>query len=325
VFNGFSPYFYQTYSSFSEGDLNKISLAIEIAGLKLRNPTMNAAGILGISPSILSRVYKSGAGAVVTKSIGPFPRRGHKNPTIVTVDAGTLNAMGLPNPGVDYFVKEIQRLKKMKIPIVASFFGGSVQEFAEVGKKLDIAGADAIELNASCPNVQEELGMLAGDAYNVEKVTAIVKEVTTKPVFVKLSPNVTNIKEIAKAAEAGGADAITAVNTLIGMKLDINLKKPILYNVTGGLSGPALKPVAIRCVWEVAQTVNIPIIGCGGIVNWEDAIEYFLCGASAVEIGYAIYTRGIKVFKEITEGIEFYLKENGFSRIEEIVGLAHEK
>lgn len=305
--------------------MNKISLAINIAGLKLRNPTMNAAGVLGMSSSILSKVYQSGAGAVVTKSIGPLPRRGHKNPSIVTVKAGTLNAMGLPNPGVDYFVKEIQHLKKMKIPIVASFFGGSIQEFAEVGRKLDKAGADAIELNASCPNVQEELGMLAADPNNVEDVTATVKKATSKPVFVKLSPNVTKIKRIAKAAELGGADAITAVNTLKGMKIDINLKKPILSNVTGGLSGPALKPVALRCVWEVAHAVNIPIIGCGGIVNWKDAIEYFLCGASAIEIGYAIKTRGINVFTEITDGIEYYLKENGFSHVKEIIGLAQEK
>jgi dihydroorotate dehydrogenase (NAD+) catalytic subunit len=285
---------------------------------------MNAAGVLGMSPPILKRVYESGAGAVISKSIGPEPRKGHSNPTLVRVDCGVLNAMGLPNPGVEYYSEEIKTIKEMGIPIVASFFGGSMNEFADVARQLSDAGADALELNASCPNVADELGMLAADAENVENVTAAVREETKLPLFVKLSPNITDIKSIALAAERGGADAITAVNTLKGMVIDINLRRPVLANVTGGLSGPAVKPVALRCVWEVAQSVNIPVIGCGGITCGKDAVEYFLAGASALEVGAAVMTRGIGVYKEIANGIAEYMEENGFSRVEEMVGIAQQ-
>lgn len=304
--------------------MSKVSLAVDIAGFKIRNPTMNAAGVLGISPSLLKRVYDSGAGAVITKSLGPVPRRGHPNPTVVSVASGILNAMGLPNPSAEYFVDELKILKELGIPVVASFFGGSVQEFAEMAYVLSRAGVDALELNASCPNVAEEMGMLAADAENIEKVTAAVKNETKLPVFVKLSPNVTNIKSIAKAAEWGGADAITAVNTLKGMVIDINFRRPVLANITGGLSGPAVKPVAIRCVYEVAQAVEIPIIGSGGVTSGDDAIEYFLAGASAVEIGTAVMTHGMNVYKDVNRGIKKYLEENGFSSVKEVVGLAHE-
>lgn len=304
--------------------MSKLSLAVEISGLKLRNPLMNAAGVLGMTPDILKRVYDSGAGAVISKSIGPEPRKGHPNPTLVRVECGALNAMGLPNPGVDYFVEEIQEIKKMGVPIIASFFGGSTQEFAEVAYKLSRAGADALELNASCPNVAEELGMLAADAASVEKVTAAVRDETKLPLFVKLSPNVTNIKSIAVAAEWGGADAITAVNTSKGLAIDINLKRPILANVTGGLSGPAVKPVSLRCVWEVAQAVKIPVIGCGGITTGRDAIEYILAGASALEVGTAVMTHGLTIYKEIADGITDYMENNGFTSIDEMVGLAHD-
>jgi dihydroorotate dehydrogenase (NAD+) catalytic subunit len=285
---------------------------------------MNAAGILGMSPLILKRLYESGAGAVISKSIGPEPRRGHPNPTLVRVDCGALNAMGLPNPGIDYFVEEIKEIKKIGFPLVASFFGGSTQEFVDVAYKLSRAGADALELNASCPNVAEEFGMLAADPTNVEKVTAAVREETKLPLFVKLSPNVTNIKSIAIAAEWGGADAITAVNTLKGIAIDANLRRPILANITGGMSGQAVKPVALRCVWEVSEAVNIPVIGCGGITTGLDAIEYILAGASALEIGTAIMTHGIDVYKDIANGIAHYMHMNGFSKIEEMVGLAHD-
>jgi dihydroorotate dehydrogenase (NAD+) catalytic subunit len=284
---------------------------------------MNAAGVLGMSPLILKRVYDSGVGAVISKSIGPKPRKGHPNPTLIRVDCGALNAMGLPNPGVEYFVEEIKEIKRMGIPIIASFFGGSTEDFVEVAYQLTRAGADALELNASCPNVADELGMLAADAGNVEKVTAAVKEETKLPVFVKLSPNVTNIKSIAIAAEWGGADAITAVNTLKGMAIDVNMRRPVLANITGGMSGPAVKPIALRCVWEVAQAVNLPIIGCGGITTGTDAVEYFLAGASALEVGTAIMAHGLGVYKEITDGIAEYMDQNGFSKIEEMVGLAH--
>lgn len=300
----------------------KLSLAVDVGGLRLRNPTMNAAGVLGMNPPLLKRVYDSGAGAVITKSIGPEPRGGHMNPTLVSTSYGVLNAMGLPNPGADYFVDSLKSLKGLGVPVVASFFGGDVEEFASVAEMLSETGADALELNASCPNVMEELGMLASDCLNVERVTAAVREVTSLPLFVKLSPNVTDIGAIAKAAEAGGADAITAVNTLKGMAIDVDFMKPVLTNVTGGLSGPAVKPVGLRCVWEVAQAVDLPVIGCGGITSARDAVEYLLAGASAVEIGTAVMTQGMNVYGDVAQGIESYLREHGFSSIKEVVGLA---
>ena len=303
--------------------MSQLSLAVSIAGLKLRNPTMNAAGVLGISAPLLRRVYDGGAGAVVTKSLGGAQRMGHSNPTLVSVEGGALNAMGLPNPGAEYFVDMIRELKGEGVPVVASFFGGTIEEFREVASVLSEAGVDALEVNVSCPNVAEELGMLGADPVNTEKVTEAVKEVARSPVIVKLSPNVTDICEIAVAAERGGADAITAVNTLKGLAVDADLRKPILTNVTGGLSGPALKPVALRCVWEIYEAVEIPIIGCGGISSGRDAVEYLLSGATAVQIGTAAMDGGFDVFGEIAEGIGGYLSENGFKGVKEIVGLAH--
>jgi len=305
-------------------EMSQLSLSVDVAGLRLRNPTMNAAGVLGISAPLLRRVYEGGAGAVVTKSLGPEPRRGHLNPTMVIVEGGVLNAMGLPNPGAEYFVEAIKALKSDGVPVVASFFGASIQDFRDVAELLSEAGVDALEVNVSCPNVQEELGMLGADCPNTEKVTSAVKEVSKSPVFVKLSPNVTDIAEIARAAERGGADGITAVNTLKGMAIDAEFRRPILTNVTGGLSGPTVKSVALRCVWDVAQAVDLPVIGCGGVTNWRDAVEYMLAGASAVEVGTAVRERGFGVYKEITIGLERYLEANGFSRAEDIVGLAQE-
>lgn len=300
-------------------------LAVEVAGLRLRSPTLNASGVLGMSAPLLKRVYDSGAGAVVTKSLGPAPRNGHVNPTLVEVDGGVLNAMGLPNPGVDGYLDELRELKGEGVPVVASFFASTVDEFQAGAKALCGAGADALELNLSCPNVGGEPGMCAADAVSVERVTAAVKTVASSPVFVKLSPNVTDIACIAVAAERGGADAITAVNTLKAMAIDADFRRPILTNVTGGLSGPALKSVALRCVWEIAESVKIPIIGCGGVTSWRDAVEYILAGASAVEIGTGVMYEGFEVYGKINEGIEKYLKENGFAGVEEVVGVAHRK
>ncbi len=307
-----------------EDGMSQLSLAVNVAGLRLRNPVMNAAGVLGMSAPLLKRVYDGGAGAVVTKSLGPVPRRGHRNPTLISFEGGALNAMGLPNPGAEYFIEAIRDLKGEGIPVVASFFGASLDDFREVASILSEAGADALELNVSCPNVEEEMGMLGADPVNTERVTAIVKEVAESPVFVKLSPNVTDISEIARAAERGGADAITAVNTLKGIAVDVDLRRPVLTNVTGGLSGPAVKPVALRCVWEVAGAVDIPVIGCGGISRWRDAVEYLLCGATAVEVGTAAMERGLDVYGEIADGIRGYLEENGYREVKEVVGLARE-
>jgi dihydroorotate dehydrogenase (NAD+) catalytic subunit len=317
------PYAYHRETNTVE-IMTKVKLNVDIAGFKMENPCMNAAGVLGMTPSILKRVYESGAGAVITKSIGPEPREGHPNPTLVPYEYGALNAMGLPNPGAEYFSDEIRQLKEMGVPVVASFFGGSVEEFVDVAIILSDAGSDALELNGSCPNVAEEMGMLAADAENVEIVTAAVKDETDIPLFVKLSPNVTDITSIAESAERGGADAITAVNTLKGMAIDIDFRRPILTNITGGLSGQAVKPVALRCVWEISEAVNIPVIGCGGINSWRDAIEYLLAGATALELGTALMNDELSIYRRICEGISLYLQKHGFNELKEVVGLAHE-
>ena len=300
-------------------------LAVEVAGLKLRSPTMNASGVLGMSAPLLKRVYDSGAGAVVTKSLGPVARPGYINPTVIEVEGGILNAMGLPNPGVEGYLEELRELKGEGVPVVASFFATTVQEFQSDAKALARAGADALELNLSCPNVEGEPGMCAADALSVERVTRSVKQVVQIPVFVKLSPNVTDIAGIAVAAEKGGADAITAVNTLKAMAIDADFRRPVLSNVTGGLSGPAIKSVALRCVWEIAEVVKVPIIGCGGVANWRDAIEYMLAGASAVEIGTAVMNHGFEVYGEVNDGVAHYLSENELGSVSEVVGLAHKR
>ena len=303
--------------------MSQLSLAVEIAGVKLRNPTLNAAGVLGMSTALLERVYEGGAGAVVTKSLGLHPRSGHKNPTLIELDVGVLNAMGLPNPGVEEFSDSIRKLKEKNIPVVASFFGASIDEFREAAGVLCDAGAAALELNCSCPNVIEEMGMLGADPVNTEAVTKAVKDVVDLPVFVKLSPNVTDIVSIALAAERGGADAITATNTLKGIAVDVDARRPILTNITGGISGPALKPVALRCVWDIYKAVHIPIIGSGGINTWRDAVEYLLCGATGLEVGTAVIRHGLDVYGEIADGIAGYLEMNGFNKVQDIVGLAH--
>ena len=298
-------------------------MVVEFAGLRLRSPTMNASGVLGMSAPLLRRVYESGAGAAVTKSLGPTGRPGHSNPTVVEVEGGVLNAMGLPNPGVGYFADEVRELKREGITVVSSFFASTLKEFSESARALSEAGSDALELNLSCPNVEGEVGMCAADAASVERVTAAVKAASDKPVFVKLSPNVTDIVQIAVAAEKGGADAITATNTLKAMAIDADFRRPVLANVTGGLSGPALKPVSLRCVWEIFDAVEIPIIGCGGVSGWRDAVEYLLAGASAVQIGAAVRDGGFEVFGEVNAGVLEYMRRNSYGSVAEIVGGAH--
>jgi dihydroorotate dehydrogenase (NAD+) catalytic subunit len=299
------------------------SLATEVAGIKLRNPTILASGVLGISGSILRRVAEAGAGAVVTKSLGLTPRTGFKNPTIVELEVGLLNAMGLPNPGAEEFLNDISIAEKGGVPVIASIFGSNLEEFSKVARIVVKGGVDAIELNLSCPHVSTTGLQLGQDASLVKELVENVKCEVNIPVIAKLSSNVSSIAEIARAAEKGGADAITAINTLRAMAIDINVKKPILANGIGGLSGPAIKPVGVRCVYEVFEAVKIPILGAGGVTEGKDAIEYILAGASAVQIGTAVATRGIEVFRNVSEEVKEYMKENGYKEISELVGQAH--
>ena len=300
-------------------------LMVEIAGLKLPNPTMLAAGILGLTGASLRDAAAKGAGAVVTKSVGLKPRTGYPNPTVVQVCCGLLNAVGLPNPGVHHFAEEIKELKQSEIcvPVIASVFGFSAQEFAKAAAIMAKAGADAIELNVSCPHVKETGSEIGQHPKLVAEVVKEVKKAINKPTIVKLTPNATNIVEVAQSAVNAGADAITAINTVRAMAIEIETTQPILANKIGGLSGPAIKPIAVRCVYEIYETINVPIIGCGGVTNWRDAVEFMLAGASAVQIGTAIASEGLDVFKSVTKGIASYLQRKGFRSVKQIVGLSH--
>ena len=299
-------------------------LEVEVAGLKFRNPVLLAAGILGMTAESLIRVAEAGAGGLVTKSIGLKPRKGYPNPTVVQVSCGLINAMGLPNPGIKTFSEEIREVKRrVKVPLIVSVYGYSAEEFAETADLAVEAGADAVELNISCPHVEgtgEEIGQ---NPELLKEVVSKVKRRISKPIFVKLSPNVTDIAQLAETAVKAGADAITAINTVRAMKIDIKTGRPILANRIGGLSGPAIKPIAVRCIYEIYERVRVPIFGCGGILNWRDSIEFILAGASAVQVGTAIALRGLEVFRAISKGIEAYIKKKGFRSVGEIVGLSH--
>lgn len=299
-------------------------LSVSLADLRLANPTILASGILGYSAETLKSIVEGGAGAVLTKSVGLKPRVGYANPTIAQTSCGLINAMGLPNPGIDEFVKEIREAKTgLNVPLIVSIYGFSAEEYATVARKAVDAGADAVELNVSCPHVRETGSEVGQNPKILAEVVGKVKAAVDKPVIVKLSPNVTSIVEIAEAAVKAGADAITAINTVKAMAIDTETTMPILSNKIGGLSGPAIKPIAVRCVYEIYEHVKVPIIGCGGIVNWRDAVEFLLAGASAVQIGTAVAQKGPNVFRAVTRGINVYLKRKGFESVNKIVGLSH--
>jgi len=298
-------------------------LKTQIVGLKLRNPTVLASGILGISADSLREVANAGAGAITTKSVGLKSREGYANPTVIQVQCGLLNAVGLSNPGIYKFSEEIKELSDLQVPLIVSVYGFSSEEYAEVAAVAAESGADAIELNLSCPHVKGAGTEIGQDSHMVAEVVNTVKDIMKKPILAKLTPNVADIAELAKAAVSAGADAITAINTVKAMAIDIETSKPILANKIGGLSGGAIKPIAVRCVYEVYEAVDVPIIGCGGIRTWRDAVEFMQAGASAVAIGSAIAFEDLAVFRNVAEGIDSYLKKKGYGSVKEIVGLAH--
>src|SRR2546425_4162828 len=297
--------------------------ATTIAGLKLRNPTMLASGFLDETGGTLLRVCQAGAGAVVTKSIGPEPRAGNTNPTIVELDVGMLNAMGLPNPGMEDFGPEVKIALDGGATVIGSVFGRDPDEYAAVAERLTAYGVHAIELNLSCPHAKGLGTEIAEDPEAVREFTAAVKSKVSLPVMPKLSPNVSDIAAFARAAEDGGADAIVAINTLKAMAISPELKTPILANVVGGLSGPAIRPVGVRCVYEIFEAVDAPIIGVGGVETGRDALEYILAGARAVQIGTGLATRGLSVFSDVALEVAAYLDENGIKSVESLVGAAH--
>jgi dihydroorotate dehydrogenase (NAD+) catalytic subunit len=297
-------------------------LETNISGLNLKSPIILASGVLGVSYSSMMRVINAGAGAVTTKSIGPKARKGYKNPSIIEVYPGTfMNSVGLGNPGIDEFVAEIRKIKEYAIPLIVSVFGDSNENYLEVAKKAEKAGADAIEINISCPHAEvSSIGIDKNLTYNIVEY---LKDNLSVPLFVKLNPNVTNLNEIALAAEKGGADAVVAINTLAAMKIDVNTKRTVLSHGSGGLSGKAIHPIAVKKVYDLFKCLKIPIIGCGGIDSWEDVVEFFLAGASAVQIGTALYKK-IEVVNEINKRLITYLKEHEFASINEIKGLTHQ-
>ncbi len=258
--------------------------------------------------------------------MGLDPRIGYSNPTVVQVEAGLINAMGLPNPGIDVYAQEIKFSKTiLRVPLIVSVFGYSAEEYALVAKRAVDAGADAVELNVSCPHVKQTGAEIGQNPKLLSDVVQMVKATVSKPLIVKLSPNVTDITVLAQAAVEAGADALTVVNTLKAIAIDTETMLPILSNVKGGLSGPALKPVALRCVYDIHEAYNdVPIIGCGGISDWRDAVEFFLAGASAVQIGTAVAI-DTEVFQTINKGVETYLRRKHFGSVKDIVGLAHHK
>jgi dihydroorotate dehydrogenase (NAD+) catalytic subunit len=303
-------------------------LSTSLAGIKLRNPTVLASGILGTTGSSLIRVAKEGAGAVTTKSVSLKERKGHPTPVITTFDAGMLNAVGLSNPGVEESLPEIEKaVEGAGVPVIASIFASTVKEFGEIVEKVSEAGPHIIEVNISCPNVQDEFGRpFACDPGISSLLIKKVKKKTKLPVFVKLSPNVSSIAEVAMAVKKEGAEGITAINTVgPGMQINIEAARPVLSNGAGGVSGPAIKPIAVRCVYDIYKATKLPIIGTGGVTNARDAIEMIMAGASAVGVGTGIYYRGTKIFGEICKGMEEFMEKEGYSSIEEMRGIAHEK
>lgn len=300
------------------------SLEVTIGKLSLRNPTVLASGVMDETAGSLLKVARAGAGAIVTKSIGSEPRKGYPNPTIVELDDGYINAMGLSNPGIEAFAAEMLEVRSCPVPVIGSIFGSSAKEFSFLASKMQDYGAAAVELNLSCPHAKG-YGMEIGvDSEMVAAVVREAKSVCSIPVFAKLTPNTHQLKDLAKAVETAGADAIVTVNTVKAMAISVEMRRPILSNKGGGLSGPAIKPIGLRCVYDIYSTVNIPIIGVGGVENWRDAVEYIMAGASAIQVGSGVGRVGLQVFESICSGMKDFMDREGFGSVNEMVGVAHE-
>ena len=295
-------------------------LKVEISGMKLKNPVIAASGTFGFGREYSEYIDLNKLGGISVKGLTLKPREGNKPPRIAETPAGILNSIGLQNPGVDAFIKdELPFLKQYDTAIIANIAGNTIEEYCELAEKLSDTDIDAFELNVSCPNVKEGGIAFGQDPKRVEAITKQVKKYSKKPLIIKLSPNVTDIGENAKAAEAGGADAISLINTLTGMKIDVERRAFVLANKTGGLSGPAIKPIAVRMVYQAACAVQIPIIGMGGIMNGEDALEFIMAGATMVAVGTANFINP-KATMEVIDGIEAYLKRNNIKDINELIG-----
>jgi len=308
--------------------MNDDRLVCEFLGFQLHTPLVLASGIIGTSDTLLVRAACNGAGMVTAKSCGPIPRVGHPNPTVIEFETGLLNAVGLTNPGAEAEVKLLAKarlkLQPLQVPLIASIFARTVAEFAEVAQIVAISEPDLLELNISCPNVHDDFGTpFAATADSAAAVTESVKQAVTCPIAVKLAPNVPNIGRIAAAVVEAGADVITAINAMPGIVIDSVSGKPILFNKEGGISGPALKPIALRCVYEISQTVSVPIIGIGGVSNGQDAAEMLMVGASVVGVGSAIYYRGASAFHQIGQELIGFMDQHNIPSVESLRGKSH--
>jgi dihydroorotate dehydrogenase (NAD+) catalytic subunit len=303
-------------------DDKNYNLSVKLDKIHLRNPTMLASGILGISQNIFERLYNENIGAVVTKSISVKPMKGYPNPTVIPLGGGSyLNAVGLSNPGVDAFSRELSHNKI--IPIFISLVGSSEKDFSKMVKAFDALNILGYEINLSCPHVSK-MGMEVGD--DPEAVNKIVKTVrmnTNKPISVKVGVGSIDVVELARVAVDAGADIITAINTLRAMSIDIETMMPILSNRIGGLSGNSIKPIGIRCVYEISKKLEVPVIGCGGVSSWKDVVEYMIAGASAVQIGSVLGSRGPRIFNQITTGLKKYVEKKQLKNIGELIGISH--
>lgn len=300
---------------------DKLNLKVNIAGVELKNPVMNASGTFGSGKEYSDFVDLNLLGAVVVKGVADKPWNGNSSPRIAEVYGGMLNSVGLQNPGVDYFIKkDIPFLRQFDTKIIVNVCGHTIEEYCNVVKSLREQDIDMLELNISCPNVNEGGIAFGTDCASVERVVSEVKKYADKPLIVKLSPNVSDIADIAKSVENAGADAVSLINTITGMKIDIKTRKPVLANKVGGMSGPAVKPVAVRMVYQVRKAVKIPIIGMGGISNGEDAIEFIMAGANAVSVGTANFANPFATI-EVLDGIKKYMKQYNVNDINDISGI----
>ncbi len=301
--------------------MTRPDMSVEIAGIKMRNPVMTASGTFGYGSEFVDYMDLESIGAIITKGLSLRPKAGNRTPRIVETPGGMLNAIGLQNVGIEAFIKEkIPFLRTVNTPVIVNLYGNSLEEYGELAQRLDkIAEVAGLEVNISCPNVRQGGIVFGTDPKAAYEVVKLVREATIKPVIVKLSPNVTDIVEMAHACEEAGADALSLINTLTGMAIDLQKRRPVLANLTGGLSGPAIKPIALRMVWQVARAVNLPVIGIGGITSATDALEFIVAGATAVEVGTASFLDP-SATQTIAHDMERYLAENGIASIREMIG-----
>lgn len=296
------------------------NLSVNLAGVSFKNPIIPASGAFGFGREYENFYPLSKLGGISVKGMTLNLKDGNPPPRIAETPSGMLNSVGLQNPGIDYFLEhELPNLATKDTVIIANVAGSTVEDCVEIAKRIEGTPVDMIELNISCPNVKEGGVAFGVNPTSAQNVTEAVRKATTKPLMVKLSPNVTDITQIAKAVEAGGADAVSLINTLLGMKIDINTRRPILKNNVGGLSGPAVFPIAVRMVWQVANAVNIPVCGMGGVTTWQDAVEMMLAGATCVQVGAALFSDPFAPIK-IINGLNEYLDKNNIANIYDIVG-----